>query len=77
MQNSGRDIPGVTRDFRDDELRQIEAKWKSSIEKKVDSMDGRLRVMERLMFIGLGGLLVIAGLVSFLGGTILKVLQHA
>ncbi len=72
-----RDIPGVTRDFRDDELRDVDRRWKSDFQVKLDSMDGRLRVIERMIWLGLGGLIVIGGLVSFLGGTILKVLQHA
>lgn len=72
-----RDIAGVTRDFRDDELRQIEAKWKSSIEAKVDALGTRIGNIERLAWFAVGGLFVIGGIVSFLGGTILKVLSKA
>lgn len=76
MPNSGRDIPGVTRDFRDDELRQIEAKWKSAIETKVDALTMRIASIERLAYTALGGLIVIGALGSFLGGTILNILKH-
>lgn len=72
-----RDIPGVTRDFRDDELRQIEGKWKSSIEKKIDVLGTRIGNIERLAWFAVGGLFVIGGIVSFLGGTIIKVLSKA
>ncbi len=72
-----RDIPGVTRDFRDDELRQIEGKWKSSIEKKVDALDLRIRFIEKLIYTGLGGIIIIGALMSFISGTLLKILQHA
>lgn len=72
-----RDIPGVTRDFMESELRQIEAKWKSSMEAKIDALGRRISTIERLIWIAVGGMLVITGLLSFLGGTILKVLQHA
>lgn len=70
-----RDIPGVTRDFRDDELKQIEAKWKSSMETKVDALDARVRVIERMVWVGFGGMGVIAGMVGIYGHNIMKVLS--
>jgi hypothetical protein len=58
-------------------LRQIEGRWKSDISSKVDALDVRVRTIERMIYIAIGGIIVIGGLVSFLGGTILKILQHA
>src|SRR6185436_6675365 len=38
------------------------------------AMDNRLRTIERLVWIAVGGLIVVGGLVSIIGGSILKLL---
>lgn len=66
---------GRMADLTEYELRQIEGKWKSQIEKKVDGIDSRMRVVERLIWIGIGGLIVVAGLVTMIGTRILELLK--
>lgn len=63
--------------FTEAQLVQLEARWKSDIQAKVDSMDARVRVIERLVWIGVGGIVVLGGLVSIIGNNILRLLAHA
>lgn len=77
MPNRGRDIPGVHLEFTEAELRQLDGGWKSAMQLKVDRMDDRLRAVERMAYIGLGGLIVVGGIVTIYGQQILKVLSHA
>ena len=42
----------------------------------LEKVDERLRTMERLVYIALGGVIVIGALVSIIGGNILKLLSH-
>lgn len=44
------------------EIRRIEARWKSDIEFKIDSIDRRLRIIERLVWIAVGGTFVISAI---------------
>ena len=46
------------------EIRRIEARWKSDIELKIDLIDRRLRTIERLVWIAVGGTFVVAGIAT-------------
>ena len=61
-------------DFTEAQLAQLEARWKSDMQAKVDDMDTRLQVIERLVWVGIGGIVVLGGLVSIIGTNILKLL---
>ncbi len=53
-----------------EELRNIEGRWKSDVDLKLDRADIRLRVIERLVWIASGGVIVL-GAVSMIGVSIL------
>ena len=49
------------------EIRRIEGRWKSDMDKKVDDINSRLRQVERLVWIAVGGSGVIGALVLIVG----------
>ena len=53
--------------------RQLNA-HEQQCERNKEAIFGRLRVIERLIYIGLGGLLAISGIATFFGWNILKLL---
>ena len=48
------------------ELRRIEGRWKSDMDLKVDRVDGRVRTIERLVWVATGGVMVLSA-VSVIG----------
>ena len=58
-------------DMTDAEMRQIESRWKSDVDLKLDRVDGRVRIIERLVWIAAGGVAVLSA-VSVIGVTILS-----
>jgi hypothetical protein len=51
-------------DFTEDELRRIEARWKSDVDVKIDRIDGRVAIIERLVWIAVGGTAIIAAITA-------------
>lgn len=56
-------------DFTEDELKQIDAKWKSNFDLKLDALGERVRIIERLVWIAVGGTGVLAT-VAMIGVTL-------
>ena len=46
------------------EIRRIEARWKSDVDLKLDRMDLRLQIIERLVWTAVGGVVVIAAIAT-------------
>ena len=58
-------------------VRSLTEEFDKEVERREEGMGGiysRLQTIERLIYIGLGGVIVIGGLVSIIGGKILKLL---
>lgn len=53
------------------ELRRIESRWKSDVDLKLDRVDGRVRIIERLVWVATGGVVVLSA-VSVIGVAILR-----
>ena len=54
--NSTLELPPMS----EEELRRLEGRWKSDMDLKVDRVDGRVRTIERLVWIATGGVSVLA-----------------
>ncbi len=61
----------MEREFTEQEMRHIETRWKSDVDLKLDRVDGRVRIIERLVWIATGGVAVLSA-VSVLGLAILS-----
>ena len=57
--------PKNAADFTEDELRRIEARWKSDVDLKLDRIDRRVGVIERLVWIAVGGVVVLSSATAF------------
>lgn len=55
----------------DEEFARIEKRWKSDVDLKLDRVDSRVRVIERLVWAATGGVVVL-GTVSLIGISILR-----
>lgn len=57
-----------------EEVRRVEARWKSDMDLKVDRMDARVRTIERLVWVSVGGVAVLTGVIWLVGREIFKLL---
>lgn len=51
--------------FSPDELLRLEHRWKSDVDLKLDALGQRTSIIERLVWIAVGGIIVIAGIAAF------------
>jgi len=53
------------REMTEEEIKRIEQSWKSEVDLKLDRVDSRVRIIERLVWIATGGVIVLAGISVF------------
>ena len=64
--------PEPQRDFTDAELRRMDATWKSDFDLKLDRVGERLHVIERLVWVAVGGVSVVAAIAVIGSAEILR-----
>lgn len=52
----------------------LQDKWMTSVDGALVRIDDRVRGLERLIYIAMGGVIVIGGLLAVIGGKILRLL---
>lgn len=59
------------RELDEAEVKRIEQRWKSDVDLKLDRVDSRVRIIERLVWVATGGVIVLSA-VSVIGVTIIS-----
>jgi len=52
-------------DFTPEQLKRFENRWRSDVDLKLDTLGRRTSVIERLVWIAVGGIIVITGIATF------------
>jgi len=60
------------RDWTEEELRRLDATWKSDVDLKLDRIDKRVGTIERLVWIAVGGVCVLASATALGIGIVVK-----